>query len=158
MRKIISALVIAVVLGVSVTACTTLDEKLEYVYSLIQEEYGIELTENNVVNATYEDKSSRDFACVVSIELSDEYAHSLEEYIRNDASWLLACKAKETIDKYAEPLLSSFENLSALKNCCMEDDSYIKLIVYEEALPYVKEFSILVVNTSNAELFYFLVK
>lgn len=162
MRKIFSVLAIAVILGASVTAYTTLNEKgddnLEYVYSLIQEEYGIELTESNVVNATYEPIFSRDFACVVSIELSDEYAHSLEEYIRDDASWILACKAEETIDKYVEPSLSSFENLPALRNCCMEDDSYIKLIVYEEALPYVQKFSILVVNASDDELFYFTVK
>lgn len=162
MRKIFSALVIAVIVCVAVTAYTTLngkaDDNLEYVYSMIQEEYGIALTESNVLNTTYEPKYSRDFACVASIKLSDEYAYSLEECIQSDASWLPTCKAEEIIDKYIEPSLSSFENLPALRDYCAKNGSYIKLIVHEEELPYVQKFSILVVNTSDDELFYFTVK
>ncbi len=162
MRKIFSALVIVILLYASATAYITLNGKTdnnpEYVYSLIQEEYGIELTEYDVVDMAYEPKYSRDFACVASMELSDEYAHILEEYIRDDASWLPTCKAEEIIDKYIEPSLSTFENLSDLKNCCAKNDSYIKLIIYEEKLPYVQKFSILVINTSDDELFYFTVK
>jgi len=162
MRKLFFALVIVVLLCASATAYIAFNRKadnnLEYVYSLIQEEYGFEFTECDVVDTAYEPKYSRDFACVASIKLSDEYAHVLEEYIRDDASWLPACRAEEIIAKYIEPSLSSFENLSALRSCCMRNDSYIKLIVYEEELPYVQKFSILVVNTSDTELFYFTVK
>lgn len=161
-EKSIVVLVITIILSISVTAHIAFnggaDDKHEYVYSLIQEEYGIVLTERDVVNITYEPIYSRDFACVAAIKLSDDYAISLGEFIRNDVSWILASNAGETIDKYIEPSLSSFKNLSALKDCCMEDDSYIKLIIYEEDLPYEQEFSILVVSISKAELFYFTVK
>ena len=162
MRKLFFGLAIVVLLCTSATVYITLngkaDNNLEYVYSLIQEEYGIELTESDGVDTAYEPKYSRDFACVATIKLSDEYAHVLEEYIRDDASWLPTSGAEEIIAKYIEPSLSSFENLSALRSCCMRNDSYIKLIVFEEELPYVQKFSILVVNTSDTELFYFTVK
>lgn len=162
MRKIIAVLGATVILAISVTVYTALSGKTadnhEYVYSIIQEEYGIELTENDVISITYEPIYSRDFACVAAMKLSDEYALSLEEFIRADETWLPACNAEEIVDKYIEPSLSSFENLSALKDCFMADNSYIKLIVFEESLPYVQDFSVLVVNTSSTEMFYFTVK
>lgn len=133
-------------------------DSLEYVYALLQEEYGIELTESTVVDIRYEPHYSRDYACVVSAKLKEEYAQVLDESIQYDASWCLARKAKEIIDTYIEPSLSSFENLSDMKDCCMEDGSYIKLIAQEEELPYVRKFSILVINAPKAELFYFKVK
>ena len=158
MRKLY-ALVIVMLLCASAAAYITLNGKpennYEYLYSLIQEEYGIELTKCDVIDTVYEPKYSRDFACVASIKLSDEYTHVLEQYIRDDASWLSTCSAEEIIAKYIDPALSSFENISTLRSCCMRNDSYIKPIVYKENLPYDQEFSILVVNTSDAELFYF---
>ncbi len=158
MRKLFFTLVIVVLLCTAAAYITLngkVDIKPKYVYSLIQEEYGIGLTECDVVDMAQEPKYSRDYACVASIELSDEYAHVLETYIQGDASWIPTCRAEEIIAEYTEYYISAFENLSALRSCCMKNDSYIKLIVFEERLPYIRKFSILVVNTSDTELFYF---
>ena len=158
MRKLF-ALVIGVLLCASLRACITSDRnpnnKYEYLYKLIKEDYGIELTEYNVVDTVYEPHISRDFDCVASIKLSDEYAHVLKENIRDDASWLPACRAEDIITEYIDPFLNGYENLEALRDCYMKDDSYIKLTVFEDKRPYSIEFSVIVVNISDAELFYF---
>lgn len=161
-RKLLYGLAAMMLIGVVFTLYITQNvetvDSLEYVHSLVQEEYGIELTESTVVDIIYEPHYSRDYACVVSAKLREEYAQIFEESIQYDASWCLARNAQEIIDTYIEPSLSSFENLSDMKDCCMEDGSYIKLIVQEEELPYVCKFSVLVINVPKAELFYFKVK
>lgn len=123
-------------------------------YSLIQKEFNIELTDSVVASVECEPYYSRDYACVAAMKLTDEYAQTLGEAVQNDASWVRTRKSKELIDEYIEPCLSSFEKLADLKRCCTEEDSYMKLIVHDER---TKEFSVLVLNASKTELLYFTV-
>lgn len=127
-------------------------DRVQALYSRIQKEYDIELTDSVIASVEYEPYYSRDYACVAAMKLTEEYAQTLGETVQNDASWIRTRKSKGLIDEYIEPCLSSFEKLADLKQCCTEEDSYMKLIIHDE---HAKEFSVLVLNAPKAELFYF---
>lgn len=57
-------------------------DRVQALYSRIQKEYGIELTDSVVASVECEPYYSRDYACVAAMKLTEEYAQALERRFR----------------------------------------------------------------------------
>ena len=162
MRKLIAGFMIVFILIVafatySISKVNSVGS-FEYFCSLISQTHNIYLELSDIDSISYENIKSRDYASVVSARLSDKCAARLENTIRTDTSWVQAKNATDIIATYIIPSLSSFGSLFNVQKCCMRDGTYIKLIVQEDNRPFELEFSMAILNTENAELYYFIVK
>ena len=161
MRKffIVLLLIGALVMGFiwKISHNVNIVRSIEYVCSLLQQEYDLDLTTSDVLSMNYEPKYSRDYACVAEIQLSDEYTSHLSAFIDDDVSWLRGGNTDKIIETYIDPSLSYFDNLPALRNCCTQENSFTKLLIHDNDLPELK-FSLAVFNADNATLFFFTVK
>ena len=139
MRKIV--VMIFVLFTISVIGYVTIfiaindteAQSLQYVLSLIKEEVGLELSEEEIIITICEPKYSRDYACFASFQLSIEYTNYLKEMIDQDTTWIPSQKnARKIIDTYIEPSLSSFKNLNEMVKCLTSNTTYVKQIIQKE--------------------------
>ena len=149
---IIIFVVVAFLLMIHMLLQPNMEKRYQYSCKLIEKEYNISLDPNEIIS--YKCSSSRDYACAIAFRLTDSHNLELKEMILKDEDWIKAKTNDDIVNTYIAYFVSFDEILSDMKKLCDNDDTYVKVIVWENNA-YVNRFSIMVVNIQQSVLYYF---
>lgn len=158
MRKILLTIIIFVMavfllmMHMFLQPNVNVEKQHQYSCKLIEKEYNILLDPGEIIS--YKCSYSRDYACAIAFRLTDSHNLKLKEMILKDEDWIKAKTNDDIVNTYIAYFISFDEILSDMKKLCDNDDTYVKVIVWENN-EYVNRFSIMAVNIQQGMLYYF---